>query len=44
MDCPDCHSNTRVIRTIKEGDSVLRVRVCINCHFSFTTREKIVEK
>lgn len=48
MICPLCHSDTRVIRTIKYSTCVKRERVCINsdCHLychKFTTSEEIDE-
>ena len=45
MICPVCHSDTRVIRTVKYSTVIKRERVCINesCHQRFDTSETIDE-
>ncbi|HWO98291.1 MAG TPA: transcriptional regulator NrdR [Bacillus sp. (in: firmicutes)] len=46
MKCPSCHFNgTRVLdsRPIEEGRSIRRRRECEQCHYRFTTFEKVEE-
>jgi transcriptional regulator NrdR family protein len=42
MRCPLCGKDegSRVTRTIRCNDGVIRERVCFNCHTLFTTIEK----
>ncbi|ALC81989.1 MULTISPECIES: transcriptional regulator NrdR [Bacillus] len=46
MKCPSCqHQGTRVLdsRPVDEGKSIRRRRECEQCHFRFTTFEKVEE-
>lgn len=46
MKCPSCHYNgTRVLdsRPVEEGRSIRRRRECEECHYRFTTFEKVEE-
>lgn len=43
MLCPNCLSNTRVIKTLKNAhENVERYRKCPSCGAGYITREKIV--
>ncbi len=44
MKCSQCqHADTKVIesRDVSEGEAVRRRRACLNCHYRFTTYERI---
>ena len=44
MQCPSCHfSDTKVIdsRPTDDGQAIRRRRECTNCHFRFTTFERV---
>ncbi|KAB2334187.1 transcriptional regulator NrdR [Cytobacillus gottheilii] len=46
MKCPSCHNNnTRVLdsRPVDDGRSIRRRRECEQCHYRFTTFEKVEE-
>lgn len=46
MRCPNCqHNGTRVLdsRPVEEGRSIRRRRECEECHYRFTTFEKVEE-
>ena len=44
MKCPQCHTvNSKVneSRDVADGDSIRRRRECLNCHYRYTTYERI---
>ena len=46
MRCPKCaHLDDKVIdsRSVREGDSIRRRRVCLKCGYRFTTYEEVVK-
>ncbi|MBN8586890.1 MAG: hypothetical protein J0L94_01050 [Rhodothermia bacterium] len=45
IECPKCHSNTRVVRTNNLGWFIRRTRLCLNdnCLHAFNTNERITK-
>lgn len=44
MKCPQCHtvqSKVNESRDVADGDSIRRRRECLNCHYRYTTYERI---
>jgi len=39
MTCPECGGLTRVLRTTREGDIVVRERICLSKAHRFQSRE-----